>query len=300
MRVSQKDWPVPQLTGLYGMLRVPRNLDCPLLPSRRLFPRCESVWARNLSHSDVKRFIQRSQSNTNGRDKTGATVIGNRIWRLYPCTLALWICLCFSLFLCRRTLTLIVVESSLLIEEFIHKMAISLSASKRWTEQSSLPFELNWFSAQFSLLILTLGYSAWLSLRWLHCARWSAFGLLRKFLRSLPLPHYACHISSFCPEHNTRRRSLLMLVLSHSGIRHLNRYIGWCVCHEILISILSMFCSWLLSINFLFTLSLSRRLCGKLTNSSTEWPSLWKIEVNHPSFNDSVISSQHFIWLLAV
>ena len=38
MRVSRKEWPVPQLTGVYGMVRVPRNLDCIMLPSRSLLP----------------------------------------------------------------------------------------------------------------------------------------------------------------------------------------------------------------------------------------------------------------------
>ena len=40
-------------------------------------------------------------------------------------------------------------------------------------------------------------------------------------------------ISTFCPEHNTRIRSLLMLVLSHSDTRHLNRHMVGCGCHEI-------------------------------------------------------------------
>ena len=32
MRVSRKVWPVPQRTGFYSKVRVPRNLDCTLLP----------------------------------------------------------------------------------------------------------------------------------------------------------------------------------------------------------------------------------------------------------------------------
>ena len=37
------------------------------------------------------------------------------------------------------------------------------------------------------------------------------------------------------PRHDTRRRSLLMLVLSHSNTHHLNRHMVGCGCHEILI-----------------------------------------------------------------
>ena len=43
------------------------------------------------------------------------------------------------------------------------------------------------------------------------------------------------HLSLFTPEHNCRRRSLPMLVLSHSDTHHLNRHMGGCGCHEILI-----------------------------------------------------------------
>ena len=38
MRVSRTEWPVPQLTGVYSVVRVPRNLDCTLLPWRSLLP----------------------------------------------------------------------------------------------------------------------------------------------------------------------------------------------------------------------------------------------------------------------
>ena len=67
---------------------------------------------------------------------------------------------------------------------------------------------------------------------WFHWARWSAFGLPR--IPSISRSASLCllHISSFCPRHNCRRRSLFMRVLSHSDTRHLNGYIGWCGCHE--------------------------------------------------------------------
>ena len=63
-----------------------------------------------------------------------------------------------------------------------------------------------------------------------------------------------------------------------------------------------MFYSWLIYVNFVFILS--RSLFRKLKNSSREWPSLSKIEVNNPSFNgkwpDLAVRSQHFLRLFAV
>ena len=63
-----------------------------------------------------------------------------------------------------------------------------------------------------------------------------------------------------------------------------------------------MSCSWLVSVIFgqLLLHSLSRPLFHKWKNSSTKWQFLWKIEVNHPSFNDLAISSQHLLRLFAV
>ena len=46
--------------------------------------------------------------------------------------------------------------------------------------------------------------------------------------------------------------------------------------------------------------SLSRPLFRKWKNSSIKWQSLWKIEVNNPSFNDLTVSSQHLLRLFAV
>ena len=59
-----------------------------------------------------------------------------------------------------------------------------------------------------------------------------------EFLPSLTLPHYDYCISlGPCPKHNTRIRSLSMLVLSNSETRNLNGYMGWCGCHDILIAL---------------------------------------------------------------
>ena len=62
------------------------------------------------------------------------------------------------------------------------------------------------------------------------------------FLHAPILPHHAC----CSPRHNSRRRSLLMLVLSHSDTHHLNRHMVGCGCHEILIpcSTIDMYRDW--------------------------------------------------------
>ena len=57
--------------------------------------------------------------------------------------------------------------------------------------------------------------------------------LLRLF--SVLSIHLYISLSLFCPKHNSRRRSLLMRVLSHSDTHHLNRHMVGCGCHEILI-----------------------------------------------------------------
>ena len=73
------------------------------------------------------------------------------------------------------------------------------------------------------------------SVSWFHCARWAAFGLPRISSISRSASLCLLHISPFCPEHTPRRRSLLMLVLSHSHTHYLNRHMVGCGCHEILI-----------------------------------------------------------------
>ena len=78
--------------------------------------------------------------------------------------------------------------------------------------KSLVPCELNWFSAYFSLFTLTLGYFAWSSLPWFHCALWSTFGLPR--IPSLSHSASPCllHLTLFCPRYTCRRWSLAMLV----------------------------------------------------------------------------------------
>ena len=160
---------------------------------------------------------------------------------LYPWMLVNWICLCFSLLPYTRTLTLIVVDSSLKIEEFLHKMAISLKSERvKQNNHSSLA---KWPDRTFSsqhlrrfLGILSVHVCIHVSLPPHHCALLSAFGLPRlpSFSQSASL--CLLHLSLFCPRHNTRKRSLFMRVLSHSDTHHLNRHMVGCGCHEILIS----------------------------------------------------------------
>ena len=125
--------------------------------------------------------------------------------------------------------------------------------------KSFFPCELNGFSAQFSLFTLILGYFAWWSLPSFHCALWSAFGLLRKFLHSLTLPHYTFRISLRSVQDTTPEgvlsscgRPLTLTLNTSIGIWHgAGATKSWS-------SVLSMFCSWLISVNFLFVLSLGR------------------------------------------
>ena len=54
-----------------------------------------------------------------------------------------------------------------------------------------------------------------------------------EFLHSLIVPHYAYCISLWpSPKHNTRRRSLSMLVLSHSDTHYFKGHMACCGCHE--------------------------------------------------------------------
>ena len=90
-------------------------------------------------------------------------------------------------------------------------------------------------SAQFSLFTLTPEQFVCSSHPWFYCALWSAFGLPRipSFSHSASLS--VCICACCCSEHNSRRRSLFMGVLSHSDTHHLNRHMAGCGCHEILI-----------------------------------------------------------------
>ena len=133
-----------------------------------------------------------------------------------------WICLCFWLFLCSRMLARIVVDSSLKIEEFFFKMEISLKSE--WVIQNNYSSLAQWPDRVPSyhhlrrfLGILSIHLCIPESLPPFHCALWSVFGLLQKFLHSLTPPHFANCFPLCCSRrHNTRRHSLFMRVLSHS------------------------------------------------------------------------------------
>ena len=125
LRVSRKEWPVSQLTGVYGMLRVPRNLDCTRLGDRSLLP--WSIIVSTHPKFSIWMIRETPRGDNQIRIKEKKILISEMVWCVYPWILAYWICLCSWLFLFTRTLTLVVVDSSSFrIEEYLHKMAISL------------------------------------------------------------------------------------------------------------------------------------------------------------------------------
>ena len=68
MRVSRNEWPVSQLTEVYSIVRVLRDLDCPLLPSRSLLRwRKDSVQATEILYPGYMRNAQRWQWSMNLR-----------------------------------------------------------------------------------------------------------------------------------------------------------------------------------------------------------------------------------------
>ena len=75
-------------------------------------------------------------------------LISERVYCGYPWMLVHWICLCFSLFLFTRTLTLLVIASSFKIEESLHKMAISLKNGR--IEQNNHSYLFIWHGLPFS------------------------------------------------------------------------------------------------------------------------------------------------------
>ena len=155
----------------------------------------------------------------------------------YPWMLVNWICLCFSLFFCSRTLTLIVVDSSLKIEGCLHKMAMFLKSGRvrqnnhssiaKWPDRALSSQHLRRF-----LGILSFHLCIPVSLPPFQCALRSAFGLLR--------PSAFSHSTSLCLLYlyvlsKTQLQeafSHLMLVLFHSDTHHLNRHMARCGCHE--------------------------------------------------------------------
>ena len=132
----------------------------------------------------------------------------------YPWVLVNLICLFFLVFLCTRTLTLVVGDCWFKIEEIHYKMAFSSKNCQ--VEQKNHAVLANWSDRALSsqhlrrvLVTLFVHLCITVSLPPFQCALWSAFGLHRKFLYSLTPPQYACCISIWpCPKHNARIHSL--------------------------------------------------------------------------------------------
>ena len=124
----------------------------------------------------------------------------------YPWVLVHWICLCFLLFLCTRMLTLVVVDSSWFkIEEFLHKMAISLKNCR--VEQKNHSLMARWHDLPSVVIICSDFWIFWLFI-------WTPLFLFHSL------------------RHQSRRHSLQVRVLSHSDTDYLNRHMAWYGCHE--------------------------------------------------------------------
>ena len=187
-----------------------------------------------------------------------------------------------SVFLCSFVwrLTLVVVDALFKIEKFLCKVAISCSDLRSWTGKSFFPWQLNWSSAQLSLFTLTLEYFPWSSLPWFHCAFWSAFGLLRKFLHSVTPPHYACCIP-LCSVQDTTPEgvlcscgcSLTLALTTSTGVCHS------AVATKSWFSVVSMSCSWQISLLvFDPTIILAVELLESFLSADQYWiqcPFLW-------------------------
>ena len=126
---------------------------------------------------------------------------------------------------------IVIVDCSFEIEEFPNKMAISSSEFQRknhlFSENCqdsclSSAYLITLFPVVSSHLVISVSHAQLHSSTWFHC--------------DLPrISSFTLSLYPFCPRHNSRRRSLSMLVLSHSDTHHLNGYMAWCGCHEILI-----------------------------------------------------------------
>ena len=149
-------------------------------------------------HRDNERNAERWQWNTNWRHK----IINPDNWKVrcgYPWILINWIYLCFSLFLCSRTLTLIVVDSSFKIQEFLDEMAISLKSGR--VKQNNHSFLAHWPDRALSsqhLRRFSGILSVYLCILPLFHRSTASFGRLSASpdsLHSLTSPHYANRIS---------------------------------------------------------------------------------------------------------
>ena len=196
-------------------MRAPWNLDSILLPWRSLLPWSQKVSTQPKFSIWTIRETLRDDSQLRIGDTKKYILIRERIWCheiLIACyttvlflsnffdlsSTAFEICLflCFSVW----KLTLVVLSLSFKIEKFLHQMAISCSDLSSWTEKSCFPCKMTWLAPQLVIIC---------SDSWIFCLFISS---------SLSLFH--------SPRHDSRRRSLLMLVLSHSDTHHLNRYMA--------------------------------------------------------------------------
>ena len=200
-------------------MRVSRNLDCSRLGDRSLLP-----WSKIVS-TQAKFFIWiiRATFRDDNRIRIGDTkkyiVMRERVWCheiLILCfTTGLFLLIFFvfsstrfeiSLFSCTsvRGLTLVVADSSFEIEEFLHKMAISLKNCR--FKQQNHSFLANWPDSRSSSHNPLWFLENWpVHLPWIYCAHWSTFGLRR-------ISSFTLSLYPFCSRHNSRRRSLSMLV----------------------------------------------------------------------------------------
>ena len=193
------------LPRVYGPVRVPRDLDYAHLVDRSLLP-----WSTKVSTSPkfsiwMMRETLRDDSETRIRDKK-SILMSETVCCCYPWVLVHWICLCFLLFLCTRMLTLVVVDSSWFkIEEFLNKMAISLKNCR--VEQKNYSSIVRWHDLLSVVIICSDFWIFWLFI-------WTPLFLFHS------------------PRHQSRRRSLLMLVLPHSDTHYLNGHMVGCGCHQ--------------------------------------------------------------------
>ena len=176
------------LSGVYRRVRVPRNLHCTRLADRSLL-----AWSKKFStHPKISiwmiRETLRDDSETRIRDEKNPEEWNGMLW--LPVNVSSLNRLSFSLFLFTRTLTL----WSLLLRRSRLKNS-STNWESRWTtvqlnRRIILPLRV----ALIQCSVLIINYKSWVV-----C-----------LLICIPLSLF------HNPPHNTRRRSLLMRVLSHS------------------------------------------------------------------------------------
>ena len=131
----------------------------------------------------------------------------------------------FSVPLCEGWLWLFLIRCSKLQKSFRKCQSPAQIWGVKQKNHSFLTNWINWTLSSHYLLWL-LGSLKNQSLPWFHLAS-------LEFLHCLIPPHYAC----CCPRHNSRRRSLSMLVLCHSDTHYLNRHMVGCGRHEISIAV---------------------------------------------------------------